>query len=255
MDEIKDVPGRNFSKFLDVEVRTDPFGDNHSGERAYRRAERLVAGIFLLTNHIDAREKLRQEVRSNAVGLLDLILALRNDMRSPASVPFGEFQARVRLLISQIRMLVFAGSVSSQNAEVVSGALDELGNFIHLSQRTNLSESVRLSREDFLNVRELSKGHIKDIKDTRAVKDKDTVKDTQKALEPAVSVGTSIMTSRASSILEILRAGGEMSIRDIATNLPEYGGKTLQRELGALIEKGLVRRNGRKRWSRYSIAK
>jgi hypothetical protein len=254
MDDIKDVQGRNFSKFLDTEVRTDPFGDNHSGERAYRRAERLVAGIFLLTNHIDSRERLRQEVRSNAISLLDHILALRDEMRSTTSPRVTEFQARVRCLISQIRMLVFAGFVSSQNAETVSGALDELGNFIHLSQRTNLSESVRFVREDFLNVRELSKGHIRDIKDSKVVKDKETVKDTQQSQEEGVAIGTSIMTSRASSILEILRAGGEMNIRDVSANLPEYGEKTIQRELGVLIERGLVRRSGLKRWSRYAIA-
>lgn len=255
MDDLKVIQGRNFSKFLEVEIQTDPFGENRSGERAYRRAERLVAAIFLLTNHIDAGERLRQEIRSNSIALLDHILGLRDEMRASVSPRAGEFQMRVRILISQVRMLVFGGFVSSQNSEAVCGALDELGNFIHLSQRSGLSESIQFSKEDLLLVRDFHKGHIRDIKDTKIVRDKEPV-------SPALSTSSIQkdgadalpLTTRTTSILAVLRSGGEMSIRDIAANLPEYGEKTIQRELGTLIGRGFIRRSGLKRWSRYAIA-
>ena len=53
--------------------------------------------------------------------------------------------------------------------------------------------------------------------------------------------------------MAILRAGTDFNIRDIAANLPEYSEKTIQREIATLVERGLVRRTGLKRWSRYSI--
>ncbi len=247
MDDLKDLQARNISKFLDTDVRTNPFGHNRSGERAYRRAERLVAAVFLLTNHIDAEEPIRRVIRSTAISLLPRILSLRDEMRAPTSQRVIESHETIRQLISQIRILVFGGFLSSQNAEIVSGALDDLGNFIVLSQRTDLSEGTAISREELTDVREFHKGHQRDIKDRRRLKDMSP------ALSSALPLTQSVMSSRGSSIVEILRTGGELNIKDIASNLPEYGEKTIQRELAALIHKGLVRRSGLKRWSRYSL--
>jgi hypothetical protein len=254
MDDIKDIQHKQFSKFLDETVRTDPFGENKMVDRAYRRAERLAAAIFLLTNHVDPSEYVRQEARKRSVALMEQVMNLRDEMRSTVSPNMHAFQAHVRGLISLVRMLVFGGFVSSQNAEAVLAALDELGSFVHAAQRTALAEPVAFTKDDLVHVPESSKGHIRDIKDTKTVKDAQPLKDSASTLTDTVSIGRSIMTARASSILEILRSGGEMNIKDVAVHLPEYGEKTLQRELSLLVEKGLVRRNGLRRWSRYAVA-
>lgn len=252
MDDVKDMQAGNFSRFLDSEVRTNPFGENKSAERAYRRAERLVAAVFLLTNHISPREPLRSEIRSSATSLLQKVLDLRDEMRSSNSGKIVEFQVTVRRLISEVKMLMFAGLVSPQNAEVVSSTFDEFGNFITLARRTTLSESIHISREELLEVREYHKGHIKDIKD---IKDKHPLKDSTGTSEiSTLTYSQKGTTSRGRSVVEILRTGGELNIRDIASNLPEYGEKTIQRDLVLLIQQGVVRRTGLKRWSRYSLA-
>jgi predicted HTH transcriptional regulator len=100
---------------------------------------------------------------------------------------------------------------------------------------------VRFVKEDFAEASALKGRLIK-------LKDKGFVKDTPQRL----SVDTT--TARRNSISSIVRAGGEMSIRDIAAQLPGYGEKTIQRELNSLIADGSIKRTGQKRWSRYSIA-
>jgi predicted HTH transcriptional regulator len=78
----------------------------------------------------------------------------------------------------------------------------------------------------------LSKGHIKDIKN---------VKDT----------GAS---GRRDSIVEIIQAkGGSANIKDISTVIRGVSEKTVQRELAALIESGVLRKEGERRWSTYYI--
>lgn len=252
MDSTKDTQVSILSKFLDVQVRTDPFGANRSGERAYRRGERLVAALFLLTRHIPSDEALRAEMRRVAASILPQILALRDDMRAVGSQKATEFQATIRLLISFLKMLVFSGFISSQNAESAAEALDDLGSFIFVSQRSNLSESMRFSREDLLDVRDPLKGHLKDIKDGQNIKDKSPIKDSNETSMGLPSAHIPL-PARANSIIAVLRAGGDFNIRDIASNLPEYSEKTIQREIATLVKRGLVRRNGLKRWSRYSI--
>ena len=69
MDGKTDIQKSNpLVRFFDKQtVRTNPFGANQSADRAYRRAERLVAALFLVTNHISADEPIRVSIRSGAL--------------------------------------------------------------------------------------------------------------------------------------------------------------------------------------------
>src|SRR3989344_3941830 len=117
MDEIKDIAEKSqTSKLLDSTIiRTDAFGKNISGDRAYRRAERIVAAIHLITNHIPFQEPARLALRSSGVRLLSAILGLRSEMRAPGSVAISEAVALVRKLISLARVILVSGHVSPQN--------------------------------------------------------------------------------------------------------------------------------------------
>lgn len=63
------------------------------------------------------------------------------------------------------------------------------------------------------------------------------------------------LTDRGERIKTVLEAKPEATIKDIAEVITDVSEKTIQRELGSLIEKGQVIRQGERRWSKYSIAK
>lgn len=247
MDDARDSQkADSLSKFIDNQsIRTSPFGDNKIGERAYRRAERLVAALHLITNHISPEEPVRVMTRQKGLDLLTEFLELRDKMRATASPDFTAVQATIRNLISLIRMLTVGGSVSIQNGEIVIDALDELGNFLTTSVRSAFTESVRLSKNELLEVRDVIKRPIKDIKDS--IIQKDVMTDTVRV--PEEGAGAS---KRGERILGVLNLGGEYGIRDIVSHLPEYSEKMIQRELAQLILLGKVAKAGSKRWSRYS---
>ncbi len=262
MDEQRDIPKQeNLPKFLDrQEVRTNPFGQNRSGERLYRRAERLIAALHMLTAHIPETEPLRKEIRTRSIVLLPQILELRDEMRSPSSAKVHAVEASVRHLISLVRMLAIASFISVQNAEAVNEALDELGNFLVVSQRSPLSDSSRFTKEDLLDVREPRRLIQRDVKDSTIVSDTD-IKHNEGQIKNVSETGEgrpnavrdSSNNVRGERIAEVLRTQGESGIRDIASTLPEYSEKMIQRELARLVSQGKVKKSGFKRWSKYSI--
>lgn len=63
------------------------------------------------------------------------------------------------------------------------------------------------------------------------------------------------MTDRAERIKTVLEAKPQATIKDIAEIITDVSEKTIQRELNSLIEKGQVRREGERRWSKYSVIK
>ena len=277
MDDIKDTSKQGqLSRFLDNHpVRTNPFGRNSSGEKAYRRAERLVAALHLLTCHVPGEEPARQSVRKAGLKLLLDVLALRDEMRVQNSAKVRVVQSSVRELISLVRMLAVSGFISFQNADVVTEALDELGNFLNASQRSTLAESVVFEREDLLATPAFHSAHRTFTSSRAAVvlppvpgtetkipaqllKDRVSIKDNRtskgnKAFR-AVDNRTEEVNARARAIMDVLRSNGELGIRDVSSNLPEYSVKMIQRELASLVAAGLVKKTGLKRWSRYSLA-
>jgi hypothetical protein len=56
---------------------------------------------------------------------------------------------------------------------------------------------------------------------------------------------------RMSLILELIQRKKSLSIKEIGEVIKDCSEKTIQRELNVLIEKGLIRRDGERRWSVY----
>jgi hypothetical protein len=251
MDNQKDIQKVNLlSHILGRPIRTSPFGENRAAERVYRRAERIAAAAYLLTNHLPETEPARSAIRAEANSLLAQILKIQDGMRAPEAPQISRVLERVRGMISMTRLLASSGLVSLQNMEVLIEALDELGAFVTSSQRSSLAERVTLSREELLDtsVTEVIKDKsFTTVKDITKIRDTRTVSyrtgDRKKATEV-----------RVRNILEIIKSGGELGIKEIAANLPEIGEKTLQRELSDLVLKGQLRRIGLKRWSKYALA-
>ncbi len=257
MDNSKDIQKTDgLAKFVDQQnIRTNPFGENRVGERAYKRAERISAALVLLTNHASDSDPIKIAIRQSSISLLSNVLALRDEMRAINSDKGRELKTSTRKLISLVRLLAVGGQVSFQNAESITEALDDLSAFLVASQRSSLSESVAFSREDLLDVREQNRP-IEYRGSERYVKDKVANPKSVGQVpgsSPIETVSAPEMSSRAQSILAVLRSEGELGIRDIASNLPEYSEKMIQRELVDLGAKGKVKKSGAKRWSRYSV--
>lgn len=258
MDDNKDIQKtENLGKFFDSQnVRLNAFGDNRAADRAYRRAERIAAATHLLTNHIDASEPVRAALRKESTLLLGRMLDVRDEMRSAQSGGVIAVVSSIRHMISLVRMLAISGFASTQNVNAIVEALDELGNFMHVSQRTNFSESVVVTRDELLDVGTMSPRSatvsLRDIKDTvQPIPPSAREHGTTVSVKSAQHNGQ--VSIRTQSILEILKSSGSMAIKDICSNLPEYSEKMIQRELLSLVSEGRVAKTGLKRWSRYSV--
>ena len=255
MDTHKDIQrSDNLSRFLDNQgLKTNPFGHNRIGERAYRRAERLSAAIILLTNHVPESDPLRLSARRLSLSLIESLLASRDEMRSATSDRNQEVKVVVRNTISVLRLLAVAGHTSIQNTEAVTEALDGLVEFLHASQKSTLSEGVSITREDLLDVRDTvvreMKPQDRSVYSVSGKKDSAPLTPSSEPKKP----DSGSLGARALSIIEVLRANGEMGIREVASNLPEYSEKMIQRELASLVDSKLVQKSGLKRWSRYAL--
>ena len=80
----------------------------------------------------------------------------------------------------------------------------------------------------------------------------DSMFEKNEEIRPKIKKTFASKTDRQTVILNFLKIGVWLSIKDIAKNLPDFSGKTVQRELNTLTDTGLVKKTGERRWSRYA---
>lgn len=132
----------------------------------------------------------------------------------------------------------------------------------------NTNNSNHSSVQDELHKSEMSdKGHVsykgqgKDKEDlnmsfTKAVARPAMQKEsTPRSLEYATSSHNDEKEGRLDTITALLRQRGQSSIKDIYDQFSGVSEKTIQRDLLALVQKGIVIKEGEKRWSMYRIAR
>lgn len=246
----------------DFDTKTDPFGDNVSAEHAYKRTERIVGAIYLVTNHVQHDEPLRKKLRSIGHNLLSEVITLRSGFRSTSHESRGALLSDLREAISLIHLLQISGYVSENNASLLVHAMDDLGAFLAGSQHSVLSDGIQLQRDDFIPTRQQKTFPKRDShlstteplsvsksEDKRAIKE--AVKKTPKT--PGRSVQTEVHNERRDLIMDILSKGGPLGIKDIASQMVGCSEKTVQRELAVLIKDNIVNKSGEKRWSSYTL--
>lgn len=219
-------------------------------EKVYSRAEKIAAAIFLLTRKISEKDSIKFLSRDAAARSLEMSLNLGDGLRNKETGSVDEFLAHLRSVVSHIRLLVVAGHVSQQNGDIVIEAIEELVRYATNVDIHALSEEVVLARSDV----RVPDGRPVSTQITPAPRPS-SVSGEQKKSRAASPSSTEKHSNRQNTIIEVIRKGGALGIRDIAAHIPGCGEKTVQRELAALVNSGVLKKQGEKRWSTYALVR
>lgn len=240
-------------------VRANPFGSNISGEKAYRRAERITAAVYILTRYLSDIEPLKIHARESAHHLLRDVLELRGGFRMEHDADnITRIHACVREMISVAQLLSIAGYSSRGNVDMLTRALEELSQFVDAASTTTLSERTVLTKDDLLIDQVSVRSSARSPTATTGKRNDAglagiTTGRGSATQQKGQSDVTDNNSGRKSAILEVLKDGKKMAIKDIASFVVGCSEKTIQRELASLVSDGTIRREGEKRWSRYFI--
>ncbi len=208
----------------------------------YKKAERLAKAIHLISPAFTDSPSLRDRIDSIAVGLVDAAIL--------PPLPARDALSRELLALSSVLGIARTGNLlSSMNAALIAREahqllteiaayeeprlfLDDAPSLADIARRAGKSSPEAPSRAAARRAPDSRKGHIKDNSSVKDIHVKD----------------------RQGAVVEILKSKeGGASIKDISSLIRDVSEKTIQRELQALIDQGVVRKEGERRWSTYYI--
>lgn len=255
MNAKKDIePKRTFDDYVELGTsKANLFGHNFSALQAFKRTERIVAALYLLTNNVPYAEPIRQKIRSNGHELIHKTLELKSGFGSNNNMAVAEVGMKIRELLSLSRMLYAGGYISRANAEIITKALDDLALFVLTAGNSSVSEETVLSSADFAPIRSEKRATKEPSNTLVSVSDSGSKGATVAQKSARKSARGISREDRRKLILDTLQGGGKLGIKDISLQVVGYSEKTVQRELTALVNEGIVRKEGEKRWSTYSL--
>lgn len=232
------------------------FDGSHLSLFIFRKTQKLTAAIFMLTELFEKDNPFRTGLRNSAADLLScaLHLAVHPDI-------FLLEKGRLKSSALETMMLLesanFAGLVSSMNLKVFQDGY--LPVFSLLNEERNAEPVKPVVPDGFFNVPEpfpeKDKGHKGHYKGQSLSYEGEgrSVKREAVSLKESKSAKLNHDSPRAKTVLSVVRKGGRVSVKDVAAVVSGVSEKTLQRELLSLVSQGVLKKEGERRWSRYSL--
>jgi hypothetical protein len=248
----------------------------------YKKTERLTSALYLISGFFDDKEPLKWRLRSLGADLLSDSLILNENSKGGNEKTITDMREAILEIGGLLSVAKNAGLMSDMNYSIID---EEFSNLMSLVSSGN-GRSV-LSRNFFTEglydntkhaTPKLSSGTGEraqpiqteqtqisvpqakpiDKGQTRTnLLDEDALLDIRdKKPQKTKEAGTVTLkkNSRQNIILDIVKNMKEIMIKDVSPLISGCSEKTIQRELLAMVNAGILKKEGEKRWSRYSLA-
>lgn len=198
------------------------------------KGQKIVAALYLVTGHLSENDPLKAELRRLSVELLNTPSESRKDLATRISNVLGA--------------ATLASLISEKNSEILNLELRLFSNI-----EKNHEEDVQKFFGESSN-HSNSKAHHPRVNHSRTLSDSymsDSLSFKPKPKASKYEIIFENKNKRQNQILSFINEKKAVGIKDIATLFSDVSEKTIQRELGALVEQGKISKRGSKRWSVY----
>lgn len=238
------------------------------------KAQKIVTALYLVTGNMSDTEPLKSTLRQKSLELIGVTHNMGMDAMFSKKDKIAFYLEHIKSLLIVAEQ---TGYVSEMNSHILQREINKLMQTIHGSEKGNEVREGGVLPEGFFDVESLREGtrgglraheqgedtqreNQKDIKDNNLYKTDNVARNSEQNRTqhtPQVKRQKEIIKPRKQNrrefILSIITKKKEVNIKDISDVFDGCSEKTIQRELTSLVEDGVVRKEGERRWSRYRL--
>lgn len=213
--------------------RIGPFRNSDDVLFIYKKSERIAAALYLVSNFLSDTEPMKEMIRKKMMLLVDYA-------SSGNQKPM--LQALLAVL-SSVEVAFSSGLMSNMNYSILKDELEELIKIIDRKSLSGNAYEEKLSSPRFFEIGVAPHEHSK-------------LKGQSKQIGKMVgnvreSKGQS--GERREIMIKMLKDRSNLIIKDFTAVITNCSEKTIQRELLKMVNEGVLKKAGERRWSRYSL--
>ena len=248
----------------------------------FKKTEKLASAIYLITSFISDNEPIKWKIREVSTRLLSYGINLSNQGHRSRVDAMNNFLSASLEIISLLEISNISGIISPMNYSVLRFEIEKIVELVDLKERS-LNSKFLLSKNFFeitegqaiIQNRQEDTNKVFSLKDNKASTDQTSggttassedlikghynrqqfVKDikNEKNGDMSFNKGQVPKGDRYEIIINLLKNTKEISVKDVSSLISDCSEKTIQRELLSLVDKGVLKKEGERRWSKYSL--
>lgn len=226
----------------------------------YRKCEKIVTALYMVTNLLSDKEPVKWKLRKLGTDTLSLSNKIKDTFASGREEVLYDVKSHILEIDSLLTIARFSGLMSEMNAEILRRELHSLSELFEerdfeLNSGSLVIEKTFFSpskQDDFVTASRQSGGRSAETHERVGSSAQSRERATAKPVVPSIKK-TEKKSKRVEAILDTIRKKGTVTIKDISLNMSDVSEKTIQRELLSLVEKNVLKKEGERRWSRYSL--
>ena len=201
------------------------------------KVQKLSSALYLVSSFLPDEDPLKWSLRKEALEVLrETNLAVQNVTREGICL-FDRAIGGVGRLIDLIQVALIVPGVSQMNFSILQ------------TEYTRVRDEMSQTPSPFLSLA-LPAVPPRELPPSQGLS---SLAFKKTSVHSAIYSSKPAPNPRKELIIKYLKSNGWSSIKDIAQRLPEVSSKTVQRELADLVQLGVIKREGDRRWSRYAL--
>jgi hypothetical protein len=204
------------------------------------KSEKLASALYMVTGFIPENDPLRTQLRTCA---LDLV-SCATDREKGRGAAHEHFGSRCLEIGSMLSLAERAGLVSPMNAQILCDEYASLGAFVQSNHGQVFNDGVQVEAglSGAAPARIGTHGQVKKtVNPPKRTSFKKTEQDKRH-------------NDRRQKILSLFNRKERINVKDAAAAVEGCSEKTIQRELTAMVDEGVLFKEGERRWSTYRKA-
>jgi hypothetical protein len=208
-----------------------------------KKTEKILSAIYLISSLIKDNEPMKWELRECGMSLLSVLMTLNGVEATDKNRLLQSFFLSSAQLISYLNISRISGLISDMNAKII---IDEIHLLVDYIKQQTLSSvhSAGFILSDTFFATDMNINLSKKV---------ETAIDPQKNHKNKAIIIKDKKDSRKNNIISLLKKDSNLTIKDFVKVIKDCSEKTIQRELIDLVKSGVVKKEGERRWSTYSL--
>jgi hypothetical protein len=225
----------------------------------FKKTEKITSALYLVSGLLKDSEPIKWELRDKGMDLISSsFIAASSVPGDKNSVIQSLFSAALET-VSLLNVARVSSLISEMNHRLLIREIDQVVGMLKDRLAQNAENAGYVLSESFFKTPDLFGSGFKSESATQnspspSFKGQVSGKNSYKLASNPTESAHSKKTQRQEAILGLLRTQSGLTIKDFSKVIKDCSEKTIQRELLELVDRGIVKKEGERRWSTYSLA-
>lgn len=230
------------------------FGGNGHFAFIFKKTEKLVTAVYMITDFIKDNEPLKWKIRESALSLLSLNISFATVSLAERKLLIKEYHSLALEIVSLSSVAQHSGLISEMNFTILSREFNGLVSTIEKDENKKANEETVILDPGFFSVEGQKPTLIQQPEYKGQISRTEISLPLAQPKPTKASEPRDGKESRRGAIVRLLSKKSGLSIKDFADSIKGVSEKTIQRELLAMVAAGVLKKEGERRWSTYSLA-